>query len=1029
MKALEARGVGVRLEVGERTEWSQVLEALGALYVKGVGVDWAAYEAPYGRRRVPLPTYPFQRQRHWWSRGGAPRTAALSSRQEADIKPHLGRRLRSPALQGLVYETTFSASRPAYLDDHRLYGTVVTPAASHLAMLLSAIEDAYGSPACTLENLAFPRALVLADGEERPLQLILTPREQGSSFEVMSLGEARGSEAWVLHATGELRVGAGTLELQQPPQREEFLARCVEHRLGADLYRSMNHQGYTLGSSFRWIGSIARIDGELLGRMEVPSLRDRVEDYVLYPGLIDSCFQVLAGGMLADAHLSDALLIPFSISRFRFHRRPQGKLWCYARATPGERAMADESLSGDLQLCDEQGVVAEVIGLRARLASRELLRRSTHAAQQGALYEVTWQPEPTPQPVRVPAADGRPWLVLTDGQGVGERLGSLLEAQGAPVIRARPGAAFRALGAGAFELDARRPEDFARLLGEAAGPRGLAGVVYLWGLERPVAEGASAQEVQQASLEACGGALHLVQALVGRGGQAPAPLWLVTHGAQAVGEGRAPLSVAQAALWGLGRVVELEHAELRCTRVDLDPADVEGSVRLLHAELGREGSSPVREVAFRGSARLCPVLRRDTGPRGTLVPMRADGTYLITGGLGGLGLEVARWMVERGARHLVLVGRRAPSAAAAEVLQTLERAGASVRVASVDISREDEVARLLKELEGTSPPLRGVVHAAGVLEDGALLQQDLGRLERVMAPKVAGAWSLHRLTADKPLELFLLFSSASATLGSPGQGGYAAANAFLDALAQERRARGLAAQALDWGPWAETGMVGGGEGRVARLLEQRGLQPFSTRQALALFGEAIARGRPQVALLAVQWPVYLERLGPLGRSPLYAAVAPARANEPHGAAAVVQPQHPLAERLKAALPHERSQLLTRFLQEEVARVLRLNLATGIDWRQGFAELGMDSLMAIELRNALQKGLGKTIPATVALDHPTIDFLVKHLLSDVLKLEAQEAPPAPERKPGKPKEVSEQELDALSDAELARLVAEDLSKEP
>jgi len=817
------------------------------------------------------------------------------------------------------------------------------------------------------------------------------------------------------------------------PSREELRARCGQRLEGKALYQAMDEQGYTLGPSYQWIGSLAREGSDILGEMTVPTLPDEWKDYPFFPGLIDSCFQVLAGWSLEDGlQRKDSLLIPFSISRFSFFRRPEGRMWVHARLEGDARNSSEESLSGDLRIHDEQGLVAEVLGFRVRTASREAVRRATYARRDEALYEVAWQPEPVPRLASVLVADGRPWLLLMDARGVGDRLAGLLEARGAPVVRVRPGSAFRELEAGGFELDARRAEDFTRLLDEVAGPRGCAGVVYLWGLDAEVSGDASAETVQGASLEASGGALHVVQALV----RSPAPLWLVTRGAQAVRESRPPLALAQSPLWGFGRVVDLEHAELRCTRVDLDPEDVEESVRLLHAELGRDASAPEREVAFRGGVRLYPALRRASSPRGVSPSLRADGTYLITGGLGGLGLEVARWMVEQGARHLVLVGRRAPSETAAGVVRELERAGASVTVASADVSREEEVAGLLQRLDGGAPPLRGVVHAAGVLADRALVQQDMERFERVMAPKVAGAWNLHRLTEGRSLDFFILFSSASATLGSPGQGNYAAANAFLDVLAHERRARGQVAQSLDWGPWAETGMLGGEDGQAARARERRGIRSLPTRRALELMGEAMAGARPRVALLSIQWPVYLETLGAQGRSSFYSALAPARRVEgPRAAEARQAPsRYPMADRLQAALPHERSEVLTESLKEEIARILRLESPREVDWSQGFVELGMDSLMAIELRNALQKGLGGKIPATVALDHPTLDFLVKHLLEGVLKLDGEEAAPKSEApaRAAVPEPVSgeslEKELDALSDEELARLVAEDLAKE-
>ena len=1045
-KALQGQGVDVCLAVGPcvegtpvpgqdvhsvqqgRGEWEQLLEALGALYVKGVTVDWEAYDAPYGRQRLPLPTYPFQRQQHWLSRAPARKALAQASSEEVGVKPHLGKRLRSPALSATVYETTCGVARQPHLRDHRLFDTLVVAGSTHVSRVLSAMEELHGSPACTLENLLFPQALVLAEGEERPLQVILQEQESKGSFEVRTLGEGEGSQGWVLHATGELRVGAGHGGPLEPlPSREDFLARSTERRSGEDFYRTLKGLGYALGPSFAWIGSLARHGNEILGEMGLPTLPDSGADYALYPGLLDSCWQVLAGWMFGgEQPLMDALFIPFSVSRFTFHRPPRGTVWCHARVESGGQQLAlGDMLSGDMRIYDAQGPVADVQGFRGRLASRDVLRRGTHARREGALYEIGWQPESPPSPVSVPVVDGRPWLLWMDARGVGERLGRMLEEQGAPVVRVRPGSRFQGLGERVFELDAHQPEDFSRLLAEGAGPRGYAGVVYLWGLDNEVALGASAEDAQRAVRESCGGALHLVQALAKRDGAAP--LWLVTGGAQAVGE-KAPLALAQTPLWGFGRTVDLEHPELRCTRVDLDPANLEASVRLLHAELGRAGSSE-REVAFRGDARLRPVLRRESGAQGRPVAVRADGTYLLTGGLGGLGLEVARWLVEQGARHLVLMSRREPSASAAEVVRALERQGASIIVASADVAREADVVRLLQEVERTALPLRGIIHAAGVLDDGALVQQDVSRFERVLAPKVAGAWNLHRLTVDQPLDFFVLFSSGSAVLGSPGQAGYAAANAFLDGLAHERRAQGRVAHALDWGAWAEVGMVSAGGEQVARQLERRGIRALTTHEALALLGEALARSRPQLALLSVQWPVYLESLGAPKRSSFYAALAPAMPMRPSGIQQAVA--HPLAERLQTALPHERVEVLTQSLQKEVMRILRLDSPAGIDWQQGFLELGMDSLMAIELRNALQKGLGRSIPATVALDHPTVDFLAKHLLENVLKLESAEAPPAPPPK-ASPSAVGqppgEEALDALSDEELARLVAEDLAKE-
>ncbi|WP_434380751.1 SDR family NAD(P)-dependent oxidoreductase [Melittangium boletus] len=968
------------LEVEAGREWAGARERAQAL---GEGLP-----APTGGHRVEAPTYPFERQRYWW------REPAVRPVAAAPAVPHFGRRLRSPALDALVYEAVYGPSGPVHLEDHRLFGTRVAAGSSHVSLVLSVLQDVHGSPVCTLENVAFPQALSLGDDEERTLQVIVAPPERGGAFEVKSWSGARdGSDAWVLHASGTVRVGP-PMSPEPWSSREQLLPRCSERHSGEALYQAMRARGYTLGPGYQWIHSVARGGHELVGELRLPALRDSLDDHVLHPGLVDSCFQVLASWTLdLLAKQQDTLLIPFSLERFTVHRRPRGAVWCHARIREG-REEENTLVGGDLRLFDEEGLVAEALGFRGRMASREVFHVGAAPRSDDARYEVHWAPAPPRAPGSL-LDGGRPWSLWMDAGGVGEHLARQMEAGGATVRRIHS----------AGELP---PESL--------------GVVYLAGLDARIPDNASAEAAQHAVLEASGGVLDLVKALGARGGDTP--VWLVTRGARTVAPGAAP-ALAQAPLWALGRVIDRELPGSRWARVDLEPGDDAGGLGLLLAELAAGVDPTEREVAFRGGTRLHPVLREGPPVADGAMGFAREATYLITGGLGGLGLEVAKWMVERGARHLMLVGRRAPSSAAEEAILELERAGAHVAVESVDVSREEDIVRLLHRIDVDAPPLRGIVHAAGVLDDGALEQQDRERFARVMDPKVAGAWNLHRLTRGLSLDFFVLFSSASATVGSPGQGNYAVANAFLDALVHERRAQGLPAQSLAWGPWAETGMVGAPDGQLARALARRGIRPLPTQRALALLEEALRHGAPHVALMSIQWPVYLEALGALGRSSFYGGRAPAPTRLP----APVR-DAPLARRLQEVAPHERARVLARGLQDEAARVLRLE-ASRVDWRQGFAELGMDSLMAIELRDILQKQLGVSVPATVALDHPTIDFLARHLLAEVLKLDAGEVPavaPVPTVAPVVAPPGAGDNLDGLSDEELARLVAEDLARD-
>ncbi|MBI3244200.1 MAG: SDR family NAD(P)-dependent oxidoreductase [Chloroflexi bacterium] len=359
-----------------------------------------------------------------------------------------------------------------------------------------------------------------------------------------------------------------------------------------------------------------------------------------------------------------------------------------------------------------------------------------------------------------------------------------------------------------------------------------------------------------------------------------------------------------------------------------------------------------------------------------------NATYLITGGLGGLGLKVAQWMVGQGARHLALVGRSGAAGSSGEAVSEMERTGAQVKVFKADISQKEQVAKVLAEIAHTMPPLQGIVHAAGVLDDGMLAQQDRDRFARVLGPKVNGATALHELTHGLPLDFFVLFSSAASLLGAAGQGNYAAANAFMDALAHARQAQGLPALSLNWGAWSEVGMAAAQSEREQRRWASQGMGLISPDQGMQAFGEALRLSLAQAGILPIHWPRLTRQFN--GNVPhLYQELAGESASADSGGRAVSGPD--VMKQLEAAAPEERYDLLLVHVQEQVARVFGLDPAKPLDRRQALAEMGMDSLMSVELKNRLQSSLGRSLPTTLAFDHPTIEALAGYLATEVLAL--------------------------------------------
>jgi acyl transferase domain-containing protein/NADPH:quinone reductase-like Zn-dependent oxidoreductase/NADP-dependent 3-hydroxy acid dehydrogenase YdfG len=361
--------------------------------------------------------------------------------------------------------------------------------------------------------------------------------------------------------------------------------------------------------------------------------------------------------------------------------------------------------------------------------------------------------------------------------------------------------------------------------------------------------------------------------------------------------------------------------------------------------------------------------------------VRADRGYLVTGGLGALGLRVARWLVAAGARRLVLAGRRAPGEAAREAIAEMEAQGAAVTVVQGDVAEAADVARMVA---ASQPDLAGVVHAAGLLDDGMIADLDAARLDRVMAPKVAGAWHLHTATTGMALDFFVLFSSVAAIIGNLGQGGYAAANAFMDGLAAYRRRQGLQATSINWGPWAEAGMAATLE--VDRFAAQ-GIRQLAPAQGLRLFGRMLAEMPVEATVAAIDWPAYGAAHG-LGKAGLFSELlgAPGTPDALPDAAAA----RDIVTELRAALPVQREDLLRRYLQDLARQTLGYGEGESIAIDQPLVAQGFDSLMSVDMRNRLNRSLGRVLPASLLFDYPTLERIARYLLESMIILEAAPA---------------------------------------
>ena len=1342
IEALESQGFGHFLEVGppssyaesrrrrdqgtkatwlssleiDRGGWQSVLTSLASLYVRGAGVDWNAFDEPYQPLKVPLPTYPFERERCWED----PPDVSSARKAAKPVHALLGERVNS-ALPMAQFQSKIGIDAQRYLNDHKVQGSVVLPASAYLEMARTAATELFATGSPVLSNVAFQEALILPASGTRTLQLVASPASSGSaSFQIYSsnasLNGNHENTAWTLHASGDMRmqVAEFTRCTEEQYSLDEIRARCPRRKTAAELYASLSNAGLEYGPSFRGVEQLWCGQREALGEVTLPpavipasQANGNSDGHWIHPALLDSCLQVLAAALPEDTQGSSRkrIYLPSGVASLRFLARPGARLFSHCVVHQGS-SLGMEFLEADIRLLDDDGCVAcEILGFRLKMVSAET-DREVRENPGDLLYDVAWvgkKPGASPIP---DDSQSSSWFILADRGGVGQALAARLRSQG-------------------HNCTVASPNDIRELKLHA----NCANVVHLSSLDlcdlaaRPDA----ILEAQTQWIDS----LRFVQALLRDAGGSKRRLWIVTRGAQAVGPAPAHISLAQTPLWGLAKSVDLEHAELGCTRIDLDPEGGVEQIAALIEELSLTATE--REVAFRKGtryvARLVPrapkhssdavldvpdtdsfrldisrpgnldnlLLRgaprpepqpgevqihvnaaglnfRDVmnaagvypgGPipfgaecsgiisavgsgvadlkigdeviavanasfsayttadaravvpkpsafsfgqaatipiafltayyslqhlaklsrgervlihaaaggvglaavqlaqrsgaeifatagssekraylksmrvphvldsrsltfadeimkttgghgvdvvlnslpgeyitrslsilaaygrfveigktdiyqnkplglfpfrnnlsyfaldlervcrerpdllrslllelmamfrQGSLKPLphnifpvedaanafrymarrknigkvvlsftfaesknrserssapRADATYLITGGHGDLGLAVARWLVEKGARHLALLSRNGPTSEGREIVAELSAKGAAVTTIQADISNESDLARALSEIRNTMPPLRGVIHAAGVLDDRLLLNLDAESFRRVLAPKVLGAWNLHTLTMGSPLDFFVLFSSVASVLGSPGQANYAAANAFLDGLAHDRRSQGLPCLSINWGPWAEVGMAA--RASSARGPASRVMHPLAPAQALAALDRLFEKNGPaQAVAMSVDWTQLARSLNGQQLPALISDLVREKARPAVENAARESGPRLSMQELLAAPPPGRQALLLAHVQKSLAQVMALD-APELDPEESMSNLGLDSLMALELQHSLEESFGTKLPIELLMGMPSLNEFVTRLL-DIL---AKPAPPSASEEP-------------------------------
>ncbi len=1105
------------------SDWDGVLASLGALYEKGVDIDWSRFDASHSRQRVSLPTYPWQRKRYWLTErtsvdnerrstksevssdsffevewiprsrldDGTPRPAAeflpATSALAADLRrraPSLvqghridtsGRALR--AIEKLALHYMLAALRQLGLAEyfakpieeprlaerlgiapqhHRLFRRMIAMLAeegitqrSGKGLLIEwdnasedlpelAAEAVRQCPSNEIElallNRCGTNLAAVLRGEEDPLHLLF-PTDSPHSAEQLyhDATWARVYNTLIAEAVAQaaehlphgrvlriLEVGAGTggttaILLDRLP------SRCTEY-VFTDVSKALLQK-----SSERFRGH-PFVRYELLDIGREPAVQ----------GFASGQFDIMIAANVVHATPD----LRKTLSHVRQLLAPHGMLLLLETTgvrrwvdltfglTAGWWSFSDSEIRTQYPLLDKEKWLQLLAG--AGFGDVEAVGdegRSALVFEQN-LFAARAQSKP---PIGVPSspeplADKRSgrWLILADRGDIAKQVDQQLRALGDETIMVPASE-----GRGA-DVDGENPS-YEKLLERARHESYFRGVIHLTSLDAPDNDSLKSKALEGAHRLGCESALRLVQATLRCEWREPPKIWLVTRGVQPMTISNFTPALAQAPLWGMGGVIALEHPEIWGGLIDLgvDDDPVTAARRLVREVCVPDGED---EIAFHKGNRLVPRLLLLPLQASSPPSFKAEASYLITGGLGKIGLRLARWLVDNGVRSLVLVSRTPlPDRSAwpglssessdyekVRAIESLEQDGARVHVHAGSVSDAEAMASLFARFGHDLPALKGVVHAAAVVETAPIGRVDTAAFQRAFQPKVSGAWILHELTSQLDLDFFVMFSSAASVWGSRELGPYAAANVFLDALGRLRRTAGLPAVTINWGWWEG----GGTSGHVNEFLDKFGLKAMSDSVALAALGRLLRSDRVQTTVASVDWAVFQPIYEAKRRRPFLSELRSGAAEKIDTVTSAPRSGETFLSQLRSASPEKARELLENHVRDQVVRVMHLAPRDPIDEEQGFNKLGMDSLMAVELCGRLQKSLGRKFPATIAFEYPSISALTIYLFGEFGLATASSTRSNAASTTAAPPPVS---LDQLEDADLASILDEELTR--
>jgi acyl transferase domain-containing protein/short-subunit dehydrogenase/acyl carrier protein len=920
------------------------------------------------QHKVVLPNYPFQRKRY------EIKTISTEIKPGLSDHPLIGKKVVSPALKDtLIFDALFTGNQPDFLNEHIIFDQKISPAAAHIAMVLSAVNTHFHSNQCSIEDADFINPLIVNENQDQNVQLIFENSNHNEKpFKIVS--SENPDHEWTVHCEGKVItdqiLSASDEYVELSP--EIIKQRCQRHINGIEFHKKFASAGYQLGKHFQCIEQAWCGDNEAVCALKVTPDTDEFKIGNIHPGLIDSIFQ---SAMLTSIERLDTIvtnqkiLIPLNLLHFNlFSSHFTHTIHTYAKSRHRK-----DFLESDIIGWNQHGTLLFEI---KRFALKETDKTTLYKRNNNLdhlFYSVEWEEK---QAAEIKESDHEfsAYLIFSDNSGTGKKLADNLKHKNIDCIQVFKGNSFQQKNIHEYIVNPLSSDDFTHLFDTIAQNK-FFNILFLWGSDAELPENTTTHSIEEDLEHSCGSLLHLTQSIIHYNWNDIPKLWIITRHAC---ERSHSINAAQRSLWGMGRVIALEHPELWGGLFDLEDTISEACINALFKKTTTQSKDDQISLDNNGICYVPRLKHHKMNATKVETIIKSDATYLITGGLGALGLLSADWLVRSGCKHLVLIGRNIQKPDANKQIFALKKQGIQVLEEQIDISDKAALASLFNKIQNEMPPIKGIIHTAGILDDGILIQQNWQRFKKVMHAKVTGSWNLHQFSQNMPLDFFVMYSSAASLTGNKGQINYAAANAFMDGLAYYRRSKGFPATSINWGPW-DAGMAAVDK-EVKHKIFNQGFQLIQPEMGLEALNQALLNNMVQIGIMNCDLNAFVTRFS-IEQDGLFSRFVHSKEQ------VKTKNQNEFLRQLENALPEQRISILTTLLKDLASEVAGYEISVD----QPLMEQDFDSLMAVELRNGLNKTVNSSLPVSIFFDYPSLEMVAEYLIHDILQIEASSRP--------------------------------------